>query len=684
MLAEVARKTAALLSLDELLHGAVHVIRETFNYFMVNIFLVDGSDLIVSACTMPALQNLEGSYRLRIGERGITAWVAAEGVPLNVPDVRVDSRYTFVSPEGLRTRSELAVPIILQGGVTGVLDVQSDRVGAYSELDVFTLQTVADQLAVAIENARLYDRLQKELARRREMEGLLHDLHDAGLAMQRAATPEEVYETARMALRRGGMEVSIHGSDDEEGAPDPYVVQRIREGEPAVVLPGVIVAALRTEGRFLGFVTVRGPGLGPEHAPALLGFAAQVAAARRTAELLRELETSLGELHRTQEQLLQSQKMEAVGRLAGGVAHDFNNQLTAINGYAELLLEEVPPGDPRRASVTEIISASRRAAGLTRQLLAFSRKQVLQPRAVDLVALVQGLHAMLQRIIGESITLETSFGGASVVVRADPTQLEHVLVNLVLNARDAMPSGGTLTIAAHHTSGYPAHGDVTSSGEVSRCVLSVSDTGIGMTEAVRSRLFEPYFTTKAAGKGTGLGLSTVYGIVTQSGGTIECSSALGKGSVFTISLPAAEAKLVEARPGDHAPRAVRGTESIFVIEDEVQVRDLIVRVLEGAGYSVTVAETGPKGLELFGAALAVPPLVITDIMLPGGMSGFDVARRLRERHPGIRILAMSGDYDQIGTVEDTVKASGAFLSKPFTPADLLRKVREVLDTPMLS
>jgi signal transduction histidine kinase/CheY-like chemotaxis protein len=623
---------------------------------------------------MPELQHLVGTLRLKIGQQGISGWVAAHGEPLNVPDVRNDSRYSFASTEELRTRSELAVPIILKGGVTGVLDVQSDKAGAYSELDVFTLQTVADQLAVAIENARLYDQLQRELVRRKGMEGLLRDLHDAGLAMQRAATPEEVFETARKSLGNSGMEVSIHGGPDEEGAPDPYVIQRIREGEPAVVVPGAIVAALRTEGRFLGFVTVRGPGLGADHVPALLGFAGQVAAARRTAELLRELETSLGELHRTQEQLLQSQKMEAVGRLAGGVAHDFNNQLTAINGYAELLLEEVPLGDPRRSFVTEIISASRRAAGLTRQLLAFSRKQVLQPRAVDLVALVQGLRTMLERIIGENIALETSFGGAPVIVRADPAQLEHVLVNLVLNARDAMPSGGTLTIAAHHSSGIRG-GD---SG-AARCVLSVSDTGVGMSEAVRSRLFEPYFTTKAAGKGTGLGLSTVYGIVTQSGGTIELWTEPGRGSVFTISFPATDEEPAEGSAGEHAPRAMKGTESIFVIEDESQVRDLIVRVLEGAGYSVSAAETGQKGLELVAAAAELPPLVITDIMLPGGMSGFDLARRLRERYPGIRILAMSGYYDQIGTVEDTIRVSGAFLLKPFAPLELLSKVRELLD-----
>jgi GAF domain-containing protein len=349
---------------------------------------------------MPELQEAIGKRRLAIGREGITGWVAAHNQPLNVPDVRQEKRFSFQYQKELATRSELAVPITLQGAVIGVLDVESERVGAFTDLDTFTLRTVADQLAIAIENARLYGELRRQLAVRQRMETLLHSLNAAGLAMEMAPSPDEVFVTVGRELGRIGFSCTLGLADPagslvstayDSGEPgrgqtapgvtleavDAY--RRIAAGEPYVFTPGSLVAPLLFEDRLLGFLSVRSADLAEEAAPALKVFANEIAAAWRKAQLVRDLEESLRQLRLTQEQLLQSQKMEAVGRLAGGVAHDFNNQLTAILGYAEILLMDCPPVDSRRAGLEEIVKAARRAADLTRQQLAFSRKQVLQP-----------------------------------------------------------------------------------------------------------------------------------------------------------------------------------------------------------------------------------------------------------------------------------------------------------------
>ena len=356
LLADVGRRTTAILSRTELMRSSVQIIQETFRYFMVNIFLVDGDTVVLRASSIPEFETMIDRFRMRIGEEGINGWVAKSGEPLNVPDVRQDTRYRYEKDMEKVVRSELAVPILLKGTVIGVLDAQSGTEAAFNDLDVFTLQTVAGQLAVAIENARLYE----------------------------------------------------------------------------------------------------------------------------------ELRRSLQDLQHTQEQLIQSQKMEAVGRLAGGVAHDFNNQLTAIMGYADILRASLADGDVRRADVAEIQRAAGRAAELTRQLLAFSRKQVLRPQVVDLNDLVREMQGMLQRLIGENIQLATQFAGGPLRVRADPAQLEQVVMNLAVNARDAMPHGGVLEIA---TGNEPAHAGA-SDGPVH--VLRVTDTGTGMTPDVMSGSMSPF------------------------------------------------------------------------------------------------------------------------------------------------------------------------------------------------
>jgi PAS domain S-box-containing protein len=379
-----------------------------------------------------------------------------------------------------------------------------------------------------------------------------------------------------------------------------------------------------------------------------------------------------------EEQLRQSQKMEAVGQLAGGIAHDFNNLLTAILGNTQLLLRELPPGDSKRGDVEEIRKASERAASLTRQLLAYSRRQMLQPEVLDLNVVVGDMDRMLRRLIGEHIALVTVLAPDLGPVRADPNQIEQVVVNLAVNARDAMPEGGKLTIetanveldegfAREHLGSRPGP----------HALLAVSDTGTGMDATVRAHLFEPFFTTKEVGKGTGLGLATVYGIVKQSDGYISVYSEPGHGSSFKVYLP----RLATAAPSAPAPArdgGGRGTETILVVEDEPAVLMLSQRALEAQGYVVLAASDATTALRIVERHGGTIHLMLTDVVMPG-MSGHDLAEQLTARRPGIRVLYMSGYPGDAIVQHGELPAGSAFLQKPFSPDGLARKVRDVLD-----
>ncbi len=381
-------------------------------------------------------------------------------------------------------------------------------------------------------------------------------------------------------------------------------------------------------------------------------------------------------------QLLQAQKMEAVGRLAGGVAHDFNNLLAIIIGYSDLLEDAVQAGDPARKHVQEIRRAGQRAAGLTRQLVAFSRKQVLELRVFDLNAVVIENHKMLRRLIGEDIDLVLQLDPERGVVKADAVQIEQVIMNLAVNARDAMPRGGRLTIetanvemdalqVGHHATMQPG----------SYVMLAVSDNGSGMDAATQSHIFEPFFTTKEKGKGTGLGLATVYGIVKQSGGYIWVYSEVGSGSTFKIYLPRAGGS-VSPEPVNNlkvpAP-SLRGTETVLLVEDEESVRKLAAQYLADQGYTVVQASNGLEALRLCSEYTAPIHLLVTDVVMPG-MGGRDLADRLATLRPDTRVLFVSG-YTGNAIVHHGVLDPGTFLlSKPFRPLELAQKVREVLDT----
>jgi signal transduction histidine kinase len=395
---------------------------------------------------------------------------------------------------------------------------------------------------------------------------------------------------------------------------------------------------------------------------------------RRLSEANRELLQEIKERRSLQEQLIQAQKMEAIGRLAGGVAHDFNNLLTVILGFSDLVLTGVGPDTPAHSQVGQIRAAAERAASLTHQLLAFSRKQMLQPRVLNLNAIVSEIEKMLRRLLGDDVELAAVLDRNLAQVRADPTQIEQVIMNLAVNARDAMPEGGRLTIET----GNVELGDEYCREHVGAqpgpyVMLAITDNGCGMDAETKAQIFEPFFTTKERGKGTGLGLSTVFGIVKQSGGTIWVYSEPGRGTTFKIFLPRVDEAAPEV-PKLVAPDA-RGTETVLVVEDDEKVRALVRTVLSARGYTVFEAGNANEALMFENRYTGPIHLLLTDMVLPQ-VSGRELSDRLVSLHPGLKVLFMSG-YTEKGVA---LAPNVAFIQKPFTPEVLGRKVRAVLDS----
>lgn len=378
-----------------------------------------------------------------------------------------------------------------------------------------------------------------------------------------------------------------------------------------------------------------------------------------------------------QEQLFQAQKMEAIGQLAGGMAHDFNNMLTGIAGNAELALLEVGESGPVGESLVEVLVSARKAAHLTRQLLAFSSKQVVTPRVVDVNRILDGLDRMIIRLIGENIRIERRYADELAPVRADPVQLEQVVLNLMVNARDAMPDGGRVVIETRMLVHEPAESHPAEPA-ADRVRISVSDDGVGMDVATRKRVFEPFFTTKGPGKGTGLGLATAYGIVHQFQGHIALESAPGRGTTFHIDLPALAADVEPDAPERLAVGGGAGSEIVLVVEDDDVVRRIAVRSLERRGYRVAQASGGLQALELIDSGELVPELLVTDVIMPG-MDGKALAEELQARLPALHVLYTSGYEDETVARHGVLEPGLAFLAKPYSPEQLAGKVRAVLD-----
>jgi PAS domain S-box-containing protein len=596
----------------------------------------------------------------------MTRKVLAEGAQLILRDAAAPAT-EGLTPFGAVSRpsaSLMFVPVRHGERVAGILSIQSYTPRAYDPDDLAVLQTLADNCGSALERLRIEEALRESQAQvhRAESVALVMTAHIALDGRWRKVPPTLCQLLGYTEKELLALEIAdvAHAEDLEA---DLAERRRLIRGEARSY--DSMMRLLRRDGKVVWVYANNS--VVQDAAGTPLYFLAYI--------------RDVTERKILEEQLRQAQKMEAVGQLAGGVAHDFNNLLTAIIGNTELLLRTIDLEDRRRLDVLEINRAAHRAATLTRQLLAFSRKQVLQPRIVDLNDVVAELTTMLRRIIGEHVELRLQLDPGLGRVLADPSQLEQVITNLAVNARDAMPSGGTLTI---RTANLDEAQVPLSSPESSPLLgplveLSVSDNGVGMDERTQARLFEPFFTTKELGRGTGLGLATVYGIVRQSGGQIRVSTRLHHGSTFTIYLPMAEGmpeSEVEAEGWGEIPR---GTGTILVVEDEDAVRYLACRVLRGNGYRVLEAGDPAVALRVVQSEAQPIDLLVTDIVMPV-MSGPALAERLVAARPDLKVLYITGYAEAAIERQGALPAGGALLEKPFTAQQLADSVRRALAT----
>ncbi|HET9040118.1 MAG TPA: ATP-binding protein [Gemmatimonadales bacterium] len=578
--------------------------------------------------------------------------------------------------EGLRAfglRSLLIVPLTARGRTLGAITfVMAESGRRYGRADQLLGEDLARRAAIAVDNARLYREAEEALQEKARTLALLDTVfrgtpiglafvdrelrfvrvNDAIAALDRTAVESHLGRTVADVLGDGASLVV------------PLIEEVFRTGAPVLDREVVFQPAGDTDGPRT-FMASYYPVPAPDGRTEWVGcMVSEVTERRRAAELQ-----------------VQAERMEAIARVAGGVAHEVNNMMTVITGFSGFLESALAAGDPRADDVAEIHRAADRAAGITRQLLAYSRQQLLQPTRLELNALVEQSVPALARLLGPGVALELRLAPDVVPVRADQAQLEQVLVNLVLNARDAMDGHGTLTVTtetAVRPEDQRAHwpGVRMPPGRYAR--LTVTDTGHGMDAATRARVFEPFFTTKAAGRGSGLGLATVYGIVKQSGGYIWVYSEVGQGTAFKIYLPEFTGTVAELPPAEVLV-SPRGAETILVVEDESAVRRMAARALSAQGYAVLEAENGAEALELLGRAKGPIDLVLTDVVMPM-VNGRELGERLAVERPGLRILFMSGYTDDDIVRRGLLRPGSPFLQKPFMPADLSRKVREVLDT----
>jgi two-component system cell cycle sensor histidine kinase/response regulator CckA len=593
-------------------------------------------------------------------ERAATAPDGARGVEQDAPHgpaivIRTGEPELVTRATAPGMRSYMCVPLLAADRPVGAMTLATgDRTYRPADLDVAV--ELARRTGTAIETARLVSSLERSQERYRllfEASPLPMWVYDAKtlrfLAVNDAAIRHYGYTRAEFL----SMDITkIRPREDVEA----LLADLERRGGPGSPTPGTW-RHRKKDGTIID-VEISAGRVVFEGRPAALVLAHDVTDRRRL-----------------EERLVQAEKMEAIGRLAGGVAHDFNNLLTVITGYAEMLLAR--PEATGREQLAEIAHAAAQASSLTRQLLAFSRRQVLHPRLVDLNEIVAGMEPMVRRLIGDDVSVAVRLGPNLAAVEADRAQLERVILNLAANARDAMPGGGRLTIETANVELDPEYvesrGDGTPGANV---VLAVSDTGAGMSEEVQRHLFEPFFTTKEPGAGTGLGLATVFGVVKQSGGSIYVYSEEGRGTTFKVYLPAARAQPAEPALDGAEPAAERGSETIMVVEDDESVRELVRLMLESRGYRVLAAAGAEEATRL--CAAQPVDLLLTDVVMPE-VNGRMLAERLAEISPSMRILYMSGYSDEAVYRHGEISPNAAFIEKPFTERALTRKVREVLD-----
>jgi PAS domain S-box-containing protein len=595
--------------------------------------------------------------------RGLTEYVLRSGEPLLATPAVFEElvRRGEVELIGASSLDWLGVP--LKSGTTciGALVVQSYNENArFGERDREILKFVSQQLAAAIEHKRYEEALRRSEARSRSL------ILSAAFGICRCTLGGrflDVNPALITMLGHGSVEDLLQLNVRREVFVNPKELDRLAEDyRYAGSLNGVEVQWKRKDGRV---IIVR-----------LSGCAAS--STDEPGEVVLELiAEDITDRRQLEEQLRQAQKMDAVGRLAGGVAHDFNNLLMVINGYTEVLLEQLEKASPMYHKVQSIQQAADRAATLTRQLLAFSRKQLLELKVVDVNTVIGDMERLLRPLIGENIELVTRLSTQTGHTRADAGQLEQVIMNLVVNAKDAMPEGGKLTVQSSDVTvrqNFSAHRFI-QPGRYA--VISVADTGHGMDTETQSRIFEPFFTTKEKGKGTGLGLSTVYGIVKQSSGYVFAESELGAGTTFYVYLPRVEESAEELSPAQSQQNDAGGCETVLLVEDEESVRELVRLTLASRGYQVLEAENGESGLRIAESFKKQIDILITDVVMPG-IGGRELARKLLLLRPAISVLYLSGYTEDAVVTRGALGPRTAFLQKPFTLQNLAKKVREVL------
>jgi two-component system cell cycle sensor histidine kinase/response regulator CckA len=553
----------------------------------------------------------------------------------------------------------LGVPLKSGTACMGVLVVQSyNQNTRFGERDREILKFVSQQLAAAIEHKRHEEALRRSEARSRSL------ILSAAFGICRCTVGGrflDVNPALITMLGQGSVEDLLRLNARRDVFVNPQEWDRLAEDYRRSSLNGVEVQWRRKDGRI---IIVR-----------LSGCAAS--SSDEPEEVLELIAEDITDRRQLEEQLRQAQKMDAVGRLAGGVAHDFNNLLMVINGYTEVLLEQLEKGSAMHQKVESIQQAADRAATLTRQLLAFSRKQFLELKVVDVNSVIEDMERLLRPLIGENIELVTRLSTEAGHTRADASQLEQVIMNLVVNAKDAMPQGGKLTLQSRDVTVRQKFRETRFIQPGRYAVISVSDTGHGMDKETQSRIFEPFFTTKEKGKGTGLGLSTVYGIVKQSNGYVFAESEPGAGTTFYVYLPRAEESAEELSPAKSPQNEADGCETVLLVEDEESVRELVRLTLTARGYKVLEAENGECGLRIAEDFKEHIDILITDVVMPG-IGGRELAKKLQALRPGISVLYLSGYTEDTVVTQGALGPDTAFLQKPFTLQNLAKKVREVL------
>ena len=680
----LGRAVNATLSLEQTAAAGLEGMWNAARPDLAFLFLREGDRLILRGVLPPSGRGRLGVMpEHRVGEC-MCGLAVREGKPLYARDIFKDCRCTWEECKQAGLKSFAALPLSSGGEVMGVIGLASETERDFERQGEF-LDTLANQVSIALTNARLYDATRQDLLERKQAEQDLKESRERLRSIFRAAPTGigVVVERRLIEVNERVSEMTGYGRDELVGSSSRVLyptdeefqyVGREKYRQIAERGTGTVETRWRRKDGSIIEVLLSSSPIDPSDLSRGMTFTALDITEHKRAEAGRE---------KLQAQLAQAQKMESVGRLAGGVAHDFNNMLQAILGNVSLALLDLPPDSPVCEYLEEVQKSARRSADLTRQLLAFARKQTIAPKVLDLNDTVVGMLKMLRRLIGEDIDMAWQPGVDLWPIKVDPSQIDQILANLCVNARDAIANTGKVTIetvnATLDAAYVQSHPECVPGDYV---MLAVSDTGHGMDEATRAHLFEPFFTTKELGKGTGLGLATVFGIVKQNLGLISVDSEPGQGTTFKICLPRAEAEAPAAAPAGRKPTP-RGTETVLLVEDEKQVLVLAQRILQQRGYTVLAARTPEAALRLAGEHSGAIHLLITDVVMPG-MNGRELRNQLAALKPGMRCLYMSGYTADVIAHHGVLDEGVQFLQKPFTIESLAERVREALQQPLES